>query len=320
MTFADKLKRFKSERVGFKVETEEIAKGLAEVFQMEGLRSTADDAPEYVMGLVWKRYGTTGLAYVTNSFYKVCEGLSFGTINVSPGKLEFIPVTSQELQRYLKIRKGIQDNSEVYFPTPTREIYDELMNTLDSLGCRWMCGEKPMEYNGFTSDHKVRVSDSKVITIDDLDNANESSIIISLTSEPPTPSQTITIVSDGYHKVTAESNGITTEATCCPTDTFSIAKGTHMALQRLLEKQKEADVIQELGELTDEEHKFNIGDVVEVIDAEDSFAPSETKGIQGIIQERDYYPYVKFPISVGGDDTWAYNQDNLKLIRRNPCK
>ena len=315
MTFADKLKRFKSERVGFKVETEEIAKGLCEVFQMEGLRSRADDAPEYVMGLVWKRHGATGLAYVTNSFYKVCEGLSFGTINVSPGKLKFLPIAPQELQRYIKIRKGIQENLEVYFPTPTREIYDELMNTLDNLGCLWAGGQKPMEYNGFTSDHNICVRYSTDIFVDDYGIGKEN--IISLTSEP---SQTITIVSDGYRKVTAESNGITAEATCCPTDTFSIAKGTHMALQRLLEKQKEAEAAEEKSKGNQMKYKFNTGDIVEVIKGGLCGAPDESEGLQGVIQINSISPLVKFPISIDGKDTWCYYQDNLKLIRRNPCK
>jgi hypothetical protein len=315
MTFADKLKRFKSERVGFTVETEEIAKGLVEVFQMEHMNHRNSGEPMSISKFSHVFDGTV----ITNGFYDIGEGVSIGKMHCTGAGLDDVfPVTSQELQRYLKIRKGIQDNSEVYFPTPTREIYDELMNTLDNLGCRWASKDKPMEYDGFTSNHKVRVSDSKVITIDGLNEANESSVVISLASESLTPPQTITIVSDGHHKVTAESNGITAEATCCPTDTFSIAKGTHMVLQRLLEKQKEADVIQELGELTDEEHKFNIGDVVEVVDT--GFAPEKTIGLQGVVQEDDDWPFIKFPISIGDDDTWAYNQDNLKLIRRNPCK
>lgn len=307
MTFADKLKKFKSERVGFKVETKEIAKGLAEVFQMEHM-----GLPNDIGDIAWRAYGPTGDLYMAKSGY--------GTTHVNnKGYREFIPVTSQELQRYLKIRKGIKENSEVYFPTPTREIYDELMNTLDSLGCRWASKDKPMEYDGFTSDHKVRVSDSKVITIDGLDEASESSIIISLTSEPPTPSQTITIVSDGYRKVTAESNGITAEATCFPTDTFSIAKGTHMALQRLLEKQKEANVIQELGELTDEEPKFHKGDIVEILKSQ-HVAPKETIGLQGIVIDNSSSPMVKFPMEIDGYDWWSYAKSELKLIRRNPCK
>lgn len=293
MTFADKLKKLKSERVGFKVETEEIAKGLCEVFQMEHM-----GLPNDVGEIAWRAYGSTGDLYMAQSGY--------GTTRVNyRGYREFLSVIPQELQRYLKIRKGIQDNPEVYFPTPTREIYDELMNTLDSLGCRWASKDKPMGYDGFTSNHKVRVSDSKVITIDGLYEANESSVVISLTSESLTPPQTITIVSDGHHKVTAESNGITAEATCEP---FSITKGTHMALQQILEKQKEAE----------EKPKFNIGDVVEVVDT--GSAPEETIGLQGVVQEDDDCPFIKFLVSVGGDDTWAYNQDNLKLIRRNPCK
>lgn len=301
MTFADKLKKFKSERVGFKVETKEIAKGLAEVFQMEHM-----GLPNDIGDIAWRAYGPTGDLYMAKSGY--------GTTHVNnKGYREFIPVTSQELQRYLKIRKGIKENSEVYFPTPTREIYDELMNTLDSLGCRWASKDKPMEYDGFTSDHKVRVSDSKVITIDGLDEANESSVIISLTSEPPTPSQTITIVSDGYHKVTAESNGITAEANCCPTDTFSIAKGTHMALQRLLEKQKETE------EKPKKEFKFHKGDVVEVIERP-AGGPKGLVGLQGVVQEYLFMPSVKFQITIDGRDTWALIEERLKLIRRNPCK
>lgn len=317
MAFADKLKKFKSERVGFKVETEEIANGLAEVFQMEHMNHRSSGEP-MSLKVFRGRWGDN--ICCTNNYNRIGEGISIGYTYATGANLEeILPVTSQELQRYLKIRKGVQENSEVYFPTPTREIYDELMNTLDSLGCRWAYGDKPTKYDEFTSKHKIRVSDSKVITIDGLDESNESSVIISLTSEHPTPSQTITIVSDGYRKVTAESNGITAEATCCPTDTFSIAKGTHMALQRLLEKQMEADVIQELGELTDEEHKFNIGDVVEVIEGP-AGGPEGLVGLQGVIQEYSFIPSVKFKITIDGRDTWAFIEGKLKLIRRNPCK
>lgn len=305
MTFADKLKKFKTEHVGFKVETEEIAKGLCKVFQMEHM-----GLPNDVGEIAWRAYGSTGDLYMAQSGY--------GTTRVNHrGYREFLPITSQELQRYLKIRKGIQENPEVYFPTPTREIYDELMNTLDSLGCRWASGDKPMEYDEFNSDTVIIVRNKRVTWGCSTVSVR---VIISLTSEPPTPSQTITIVSDGHHKVTAESNGITAEATCCPTDTFSITKGTHMALQRLLEKQKEADVIQELGDLTDEEHKFHKGDVVEVIERPTG-GPEGLVGLQGVIQEYSYtIPSVKFQITIGGSDTWAFIEERLKLIRRNPCK
>jgi hypothetical protein len=308
MTFADKLKKFKSERVGFKVETEEIAKGLAEVFQMEGLLSSIGLSPVELMNVAWEEYSNDDLWVAANYPGDTVE-LSYGTCKKSGKYLDSIlSVTSQELQRYLKIRKGIQENPEVYFPTPTKEIYDELMNTLDSLGCLWMCGEKPMEYNGFTSDHKICVRYSTDIMIDGYDAGKDN--IISLTSEPPTPSQTITIVSDGYHKVTAESNGITAEATCCPTDTFSITKGTHMALQRLLEKQKKAE----------EKPKFNRGDIVEVIVGGLDGTPSATTGLQGKVMQTSIFPEVLFPITIGARNFWAFRQDVLKLIRRKPCK
>ena len=293
MTFADKLKRFKSERVGFKVETEEIAKGLAEVFQMEHMGLPSD-----IGGIVWRAYGSTGDLYMAKSGY--------GTTYVNnKGYREFIPVTSQELQRYLKIRKGIQKNSEVYFPTPTRKIYDELMNTLDSLGCRWASGSslKVSRYEGF-EDRTIIIVRNKRVTF--VCSTSGAKAIISLTSEPPTQSQTITIVSDGYHKVTAESNGITAEATCEP---FSITKGAHTALQQLLEKQKKAE----------EKPKFNTGDVVEVIERPAGIS-EELVGLQGVVQEYSRIPTVKFQIAIDGRYTWAFIEDKLKLIRRNPCK
>ena len=117
----------------------------------------------------------------------------------------------------------------------------------------------------------------------------------------------ITIETDGYHKTTAECNGITAESLCNPTDEFNLPKGVHMAVQRLLEKL----------EGPKEDTGFHVGDIVEVVDADGYSFSEEIKGIQGVV----VHVYedacgVKIPFEVSNSDTWAYRESDLKLIRR----
>lgn len=133
--------------------------------------------------------------------------------------------------------------------------------------------------------------------------------ILELTMEDFKDSQTvITITSDGIHRVTAETNGYSAEALCCPTDIFSLTKGSHMALQRLLEKVKESAV---------DEPEFCVGDIVEIMGT-DTYFLKESIGLQGVILSvrvcgRERY-LVKLPVDISGDTEWRY--DDLKLIRR----
>ena len=123
-----------------------------------------------------------------------------------------------------------------------------------------------------------------------------------------TDSLTITIKSDGHKIVSANCNDITVKAKCNDTDTFNLSKGTHMALKRLIDKMKES---------VNDDSKFKVGDIVEIIDTEVSFL-SPSIGLQGIIIGFGHSdrPFVKLPINVNDDNTWAYNINNLKLIRK----
>ncbi|WP_196607133.1 hypothetical protein [Pectinatus frisingensis] len=76
------------------------------------------------------------------------------------------------------------------------------------------------------------------VIISDKSNSESVKNVVTLTLDDFTEqpkATTIVIISDNRHKVVAKSNGITAEAKCNPEDNFSIAKGTHMALQRLLD-------------------------------------------------------------------------------------
>lgn len=227
MKFKDKLEKFKTERVGFHVDTKEIADELQKVFDKEklnGSKGTMDEA--------WDSYGNYRDFYVTYNYksdhrlrYGVC-GSRYDTLN------EILPITLEELKEY---------------------------NSTQQLA--------------------------------------------------------ITITSDGYHRVTAESNGKTAEALCNPTDTFDISKGSHIALKRLLEKLDE-DTIEELGDLSGEPEGFNLGDIVEVVRCDFSFA-DDVKGVQGVITKNNDAAYrVKFPVKFNGDNTWAFYDSELKLVRK----
>ena len=120
-----------------------------------------------------------------------------------------------------------------------------------------------------------------------------------------TDSLTITIKSDGYKVVSASCNDITVEAKCNDTDTFNLSKGSHMALNRLIDKMNEPI----------KSNKIEKGDIVEILDTN---YPSikETIGLQGIVMEDNDCPWIKLPSIVNGYNVWAYNINNLKLIHK----
>lgn len=118
-------------------------------------------------------------------------------------------------------------------------------------------------------------------------------------------SLTITIKSDGHKVVSASCNNITTKAKCNDTDTFNLSKGTHMALKRLIDKMNEPI----------KSNKIEKGDIVEILGTGTPYL-KETIGLQGIVMEDSESPYVKLPIIVNGDNVWAYDITELKLIRK----
>ena len=215
MKFKDKLEKFKTERVGFHVDTKEIADELQKVFDKEKLVMHGG-----VMRRARETYDTEGGLYVSYNYFGA-PGLGYGMYKGSGKNLnEILPITLEELKEY---------NSTL----------------------------------------------------------------------------TITITSDGYHRVTAESNGKTAEALCNPTDTFDVAKGAKLAIQRLTAEPKKPK----------NELKVHEGDIVEISEIT-VFEPKETKGLQGIVMENSRVPYVRFPVDIKGRNTWAYRQSDLKLIRR----
>jgi hypothetical protein len=287
MTFPQKLEKFKRERVGFHVDTKEIADELQKVFDKGKLKMHKD-----VTKRAWETFGNTGKLYVSYNYFNYPR-VGFGLCNRTGVNLdEILPITLEELK----------------------------------------------EYNGHQQ-------------------------------------TTITITSDGYHRVTAESNGKTAEALCNPTDTFDLAEGAKLATQRLTEEEpKKADKLP----------KFSVGDTVEVINGGPNNTPVESKGmrgkvtladseyirvrfdkpmsnsyvtitdfsyypqdlklvpkdepmfhkgdlvevigesshtkgsigLQGVVMEDDAFPFVTLVTKVNGSNCWSYRQGNLKLIRR----
>ena len=122
-----------------------------------------------------------------------------------------------------------------------------------------------------------------------------------------TDSLTITIKSDGHKVVSASCKDITATAKCNDTDTFNLSKGTHMALNRLIDK---------MNESVNDDSKFKVGDIVEII-SNSICAWDESIGLQGIITDitRDYFT-VTFPVKICDFYDWNYLSKDLKLIRK----
>lgn len=94
---------------------------------------------------------------------------------------------------------------------------------------------------------------------------------------------------------------------------FKIGDKVRIALRRLINK---------MNEPVKPEPKFNVGDIVEVL--ENVFAPDETKGLQGVIIDKysegintnDFGYKVKFTVAFRGRCDWNYTESNLKLIHK----
>lgn len=206
--------------------------------------------------------------------------------------------------------------------TPTQQIFDKLMVELEKRGYVWCDGDKPTgapkEWEDFYSGTCVRLLDGNLCDgpkgrYEDYTDLE----IITLTTEDLSTPQVITIISDGYHRVTAESNGITAEALCNPTDTFKLTKEVHLAAQRLLEKLVELPKVAD--EKPAEDDRFRKGDIVEIVKNVTGFTPDPV-GLQGVATEDSgrsgQGTRVKLPTH--NEPLYFYKKE-LKLIRRGNC-
>lgn len=218
-----------------------------------------------------------------------------------------------------KLKRFLEES--IGFRVRTKEIADELAKvfTKERLkGCEFESASEVMtsawnnygkngdlfvSYNYYEDKHKLAygLSDSA---------GRDLKEILELTMEDFKDTQTvITITSDGTYRVTAETNGYSAEALCCPTDIFSLTKGSHMALQRLLEKVKGNAV---------EEPEFRLGDIVEIMGT-DTYFLKESIGLQGVItscSDSDCRVTLPLPFGKSHTNNWVYDMDDLKLIRR----
>ena len=329
LTFQQKLDRFKSEPIGFLVKSKEIADELAKVFEKEGMKSRQGEEVQVLMHrTITENKCYSGIPFVSYNYYQGEQRLVFGIAERAGKDLdELLDITLEELKSY-NTPQTLEDKLALFkagthvLHTPTQEIYDKLMIELEKRGYVWPTGgnmtgrsfateaegrtDLCLQYNGF-GNGKVNSGYLKYRKAAGLE-------ILALTKEDFSTQQVITITSDGYHRVTAESNGITAEALCNPTDKFSIHKGSHMALKRLLEKLEE-DTIEELGDLSGEPEGFHVGDIVEIIGNEWNFQGNPI-GLQGIVaqpNEGTGGADVKLPNS---DELLYFYARELKLVRK----
>ena len=310
-TFQQKLDRFKREPIRFLVKSKEIGDELAKVFEREEMKGESGKLAEDIMDRCeLECRSLPGSPWVSYNFTPNRHRLSFGNVGISGGHLEFLDITLEELKPY-NAPQTLEDKLALFkagthvLHTPTQEIYDKLMIELEKRWYVWASGDKPTEFNAYSGNESCvgydnRLGDSCGIRLGLLEWCNEAGMeILSLTTEDFATPQVITITSDGYHRVTAESNGVLAEALCNPTDKFSIHKGSHMALKRLLEKLEE-DTIEKLVDLSgstlEEPEGFHVGDIVEVVRCYYSFADG-AKGVQGVVVETgDNWCRVKLPV------------------------
>ena len=190
-------------------------------------------------------------------------------------------------------------NKRVAIHTPTQEVYDNLGSYVDKSEYRWLSRNYFPE-NGKYTCVNLENGYTCYAYYDYYKGARWE--IVELI---PDNSLTITIKSDGHKVVSASCNDITVEAKCNDTDTFNLSKGSHMALKRLIDKMNEPI----------KSNKIEKGDIIEILDTD--YPPiKETIGLQGIVMEDDDCPWVKLPINVCERNVWAYDINNLKLIRK----
>ena len=325
LAFQQKLDRFKREPIGFLVKSKEIADEIAKVFTKEGMVGEMGSSADDIMYSCLNDNGDSSTPWVSYNYTDGARGLSYGLSDRSGKNLrEILDITLEELKSYnastLEDKLALFKAGTHVLHTPTQEIYDKLMVELEKRGYVWASGDNPTEFNAYSGNESCVGYDNRLrgscgIHLGLLEWCKEAGMeVLTLTPEDFSTPQVITITSDGYHRTTAESNGITAEALCNPTDKFSIHKGSHMALKRLLEKLEE-DIIEELGDLSGEPEGFHAGDIVEIIGNEWNFQGNPI-GLQGIVaqpNEGTGGADVKLPNS---DELLYFYARELKLVRK----
>lgn len=98
MTFKEKLEKFKRERVGFRVSSEEIAEELTKVFERNHIKPREGGSLADVTVYAW-RYAKED-SYVTYNYHKGEHKLSYGRTFLSGSELVILDVTLEELKAY----------------------------------------------------------------------------------------------------------------------------------------------------------------------------------------------------------------------------
>lgn len=209
----------------------------------------------------------------------------------------------------MTIEKAVEYSLDkgIVIHTPTQEVYDRLEKYAREHDLDWLGINRISHINHFTEykgDTCINLSAIYTQYCNVEFYRNEGYEIIELES----PNEiTITIHSDGHKVVSASCNDITVEARRNDTDTFNLSKGSHMALNRLIDK---------MNESVNDDSKFKVGDIVEII-SNSICAWDESIGLQGIITDitRDYFT-VTFPVKIYDFYDWNYLSKDLKLIRK----
>ena len=102
MTFEEKLEKFKSERVGFRVSSEGIADELAKVFTKEGMEGRGWHNPSDALeGCLTENWEYPGVPYIAYNYTKGEHELSYGTDDfIGEDPINLLDVTLEELKEY----------------------------------------------------------------------------------------------------------------------------------------------------------------------------------------------------------------------------
>ena len=102
MTFKEKLEKFKSERVGFRVSSEDIADELAKVFTKEGMVDRDGSSPAQTLEFYLTKYKEyPGVPYIAYNYIEGEHMLSHGTDDFTDeAPIDLLDVTLEELKEY----------------------------------------------------------------------------------------------------------------------------------------------------------------------------------------------------------------------------
>ena len=102
MTFKDKFEKFKSERVGFRVDSEGVAKELAKVFTKEGMANREGLSPAHTLEFcLTENWEYPGVPYIAYNYTEDEHKLSYGTDDfIDEDPIDLLDVTLEELKEY----------------------------------------------------------------------------------------------------------------------------------------------------------------------------------------------------------------------------